>query len=103
MMTEGWLWPEYSSLVSVSMAPDVDWAMRLIDEAHALDPNRINVNDGNPDLLYELYYTRKYTTCLEKHTPNPTMLLVTAVKAQHFRRREIPRSSYSATKPNYLA
>jgi hypothetical protein len=83
------------------MAPDVQRAMRLIDEAHALDPNKIAV-DGR-DLPYELHYAGKCTAYLEKHTPNPSTLLATAVRAQHFRRWEVPRSSYPATKPGYFA
>jgi hypothetical protein len=83
------------------MAPDVQRAMRLIDEAHALDPNKIAV-DGR-DLPYELHYAGKCTAYLEKHTPNPSALLATAVRAQHFRRWEVPRSSYPATKPGYFA
>lgn len=83
------------------MALDVQRAMRLIDEAHALDPNKIAV-DGR-DLPYELHYARKCTAYLEKHSPNPSTLLATAVRAQHFRRWEVPRSSYPATKPGYFA
>jgi hypothetical protein len=84
------------------MAPDVERAMRLIDEAHALDPNRIDV-DGKPDVPYELHYAQKCTAYLEKHTAHPNVLLATAVRAQHFRRWEVPRSSYPATKPGYFA
>lgn len=83
------------------MAPDVQKAMRLIDEAHALDPNKITV-DGT-DLPYELHYAGKCSAYLEKHTQHPSPLLATAVRAQHFRRWEVPRSSYPATKPGYFA
>ena len=83
------------------MAPDFQKAIKLIDEAHALDPNKITV--GGTEMPYELHYARKCTLYLEKHTPNPSPLLTIAVRAQHFRRFEIPRSSYPATKPGYFA
>jgi len=83
------------------MAPDLAKALALIDEAHSLDPNKANI-DGIPT-PYELHYARKCSEYLEKHTPNPSPLLVTAVRAQHFRRWEIPRSSYPATKAGYFA
>jgi hypothetical protein len=75
--------------------------MRSIDEAHALDPNKITI-DGT-EMPYELHYARKCTSYLGKLTPNPSPLLATAVRAQHFRRFEVPRSSYPATKPGYFA
>lgn len=88
-------------MLSFAMAPDVHKAMGLIDEAHALDPNKITI-DGR-EMPYELHYAQKCTAYLEKHTSNPDPLLAVAVRAQHFRRWEVPRSSYPATKPGYFA
>jgi hypothetical protein len=85
---------------SSKMAPDVQKAMKLIDEAHALDPNKITI--GGTEVPYELHYAQKCTSYLEKHSPNPSSLLATAVRAQHFRRFEVPRSSYPATKAGYF-
>src|SRR2546421_4905236 len=52
---------------------------------------------------YGLHCAKKCTSYREKHTTNPSSLLAPAVRAQHFRRFEVPRSSYPATKPGYLA
>jgi len=83
------------------MAPDITQALTLIDEAHSLDPTKVEI-DGI-SIPYELHYARKMTIYLHKHTPNPSPLLATACRAQHFRRWEIPRASYPATKAGYFA
>jgi hypothetical protein len=89
------------------MAPDFDKAMSLIDAAHAEDPNKVAPSrdlDENPEPLpYELHYARKMTSYLHQHTSNPSTLLSLAVRAQHLRRWEIPRSSYPEGKAGYFA
>ncbi|KAH8679643.1 hypothetical protein BGZ60DRAFT_369137 [Tricladium varicosporioides] len=75
-------------------------AISLIDEAHAQDPN-ITVIDGQ-DIPYELHYAQKMTHYLSLRAPDASPLLKVAIRAQHFRRWEIPRSSYPMTKPGYL-
>lgn len=80
------------------MAPDIDRAQSLIDEAHSLDPNQ--TPDGTP---YELHYARRMTHYLNLHTPDAGPLLATACRAQHFRRWEVPRDTYPRTKPGYFA
>lgn len=80
------------------MAPNVEEAFGLIDKAHAADPNKTAT--GEP---YELHYARKMTQYLELHTPDASPFLATAVRAQHFRRWEVPRDSYPRTKPGYFA
>ena len=83
------------------MAPDTEKAMRLIDKAHSEDPKRIETSGSSTP--YELHYAQKSTFYLNLHTSNPSPLLATAVRAQHFRRWEVPRNSYPVTKPGYFA
>jgi len=80
------------------MAPNIDEALRLIDEAHTADPRK--TSSGEP---YELHYAQKMTHYLDLHTPDASALLQVAVRAQHFRRWEVPRDSYPKTKPGYFA
>ncbi|KAH6683912.1 hypothetical protein B0J14DRAFT_571680 [Halenospora varia] len=75
-------------------------AISLIDEAHAQDPN-ITIVDGQ-DVPYELHYAQKMTHYLSLRAPDASPILKVAIRAQHFRRWEIPRSSYPMTKPGYL-
>lgn len=91
------------------MAPDFSKAISLIDAAHAEDPNTITPADqssssssSNP-IPYELHYANKMTHYLHLHTPNASPLLRLAVRAQHLRRWEIPRSSRPEGKAGYLA
>lgn len=63
-------------------------AIEAIDEAHAMDPRIV---DGRP---YELAYAEKCTMFLEKLDPSPSDIVRLAVRAQHFRRWEVPRDSY---------
>lgn len=83
------------------MAPNVTKALDLIDAAHQEDPNKIEVNGES--IPYELHYARKMSNFLNLHTPNADPLLVTAARAQHFRRWETPRDSYPRTKAGYFA
>lgn len=87
------------------MAPDLPRALSLIDAAHALDPNTHTLPDGTT-LPYELHYANKCTQYLDLHfssserPPSPELTL--AVRAQHFRRWEVPRDSFPRTKAGYL-
>ncbi|KAF7715433.1 Uncharacterized protein PECH_007928 [Penicillium ucsense] len=96
-------------------------ALSKIDAAHSDDPNRItlpkrhptiNTNAPTPDpdpetttIPYELHYAQKMTYYLTRLDPlsTSTDLLRLAIRAQHLRRWEIPRSSYPPTKPGYHA
>lgn len=80
------------------MTSNIQSALTLIDEAHALDPNK--TASGKP---YELHYAQRMTHYLDLHTPDASTLLQIAVRAQHFRRWEVPRDSYPRTKPGYFA
>ncbi|KAK3327927.1 hypothetical protein B0T19DRAFT_177677 [Cercophora scortea] len=75
-------------------------ALKLIDEAHAQDPKVVDGKDGA--IPYELHYARKMTRWLATRSPEASPTLQLACRAQHFRRWEIPRSSYPMTRPGYL-
>ncbi|KAI5461078.1 hypothetical protein BGZ63DRAFT_424006 [Mariannaea sp. PMI_226] len=73
----------------------------LIDAAHAQDPKTVAGPDGvsTPN---ELQYARKMTKWLAQRSPTASPVLQLACRAQHFRRWEIPRSTYPMTRPGYL-
>lgn len=81
------------------MSTPFEKALAAIDAAHALDPNKVTIN--NEDQPYELHYAQKCTAYLDKRAPSAPEHLCLAIRAQHFRRWEIPRSSYPMTKPGY--
>ncbi|CAF9940541.1 MAG: hypothetical protein ALECFALPRED_008708 [Alectoria fallacina] len=76
-------------------------AFKLIDEAHAQDPKKIQV-DGK-EQPYELHYSQKMSHYLEQRNPCAPDTLRLAIRAQHFRRWEIPRDSYAMNKVGYHA
>ncbi|KAL6718050.1 hypothetical protein ACLMJK_004135 [Lecanora helva] len=76
-------------------------AIKLIDAAHAEDPNKITIN--GIEQPYELHYSQKMMSYLEKRSRSAPELLQLAIRAQHFRRWEIPRDSYPMTKIGYHA
>lgn len=80
---------------------DYGKAVRLIDEAHALDPKKVEV-DGK-EIPYELHYSLKMSNYLDKRAPNAPGTLRLAIRAQHLRRWEIPRDSYPMNKVGYHA
>jgi hypothetical protein len=83
------------------MSTPLERALTAIDAAHALDPNKVTIN--NEELPYELHYAQKCTSYLEKRAPDASEPLRIAIRAQHFRRWEVPRSSYPMTRPGYHA
>ena len=83
------------------MSTPLERALTAIDAAHALDPNRVTIN--NEEMPYELHYAQKCTSYLEKRAPDASEPLRIAIRAQHFRRWEVPRSSYPMTRPGYHA
>ena len=78
-----------------------DKAVRLIDQAHALDPKKVEV-DGK-EIPYELHYGQKMSRYLEQRYPDAPAPLRLAIRAQHFRRWEVPRDSYPMNKVGYHA
>lgn len=63
-------------------------ALRLIDEAHALDPRTAEAKVGvdGEQVPYELHYARKMTRWLAVRSPAASPVLQLACRAQHFRR-----------------
>ena len=76
-------------------------ALKIIDEAHSQDPKRIEIDDVEQP--YELHYSQKMSHYLKKRNPSAPETLQIAIRAQHFRRWEIPRDSYTKTKIGYHA
>ena len=74
-------------------------ALKLIDEAHAGDPKKVEVN--GEEQPYELHYSQEMSSYLEKRNPTAPDTLQLAIRAQHFRRWEIPRDSYPMNKVGY--
>lgn len=85
-----------------SLSPAHEQALRLIDEAHAEDPNKTDGPDGSDSVPYELHYAQKMTKWLASRCPGASPTLQIACRAQHFRRWELPRSSFPMTRPGYL-
>jgi len=81
------------------MTSAYDRALSAIDAAHALDPKTIPVNgQATP---YELHYAQQMSKWLERRAPDASETLKLAIRAQHFRRFEIPRSDFAEGKVGY--
>ena len=76
-------------------------ALKLIDDAHAEDPRKISI--GDIEQPYELHYSQRMSKYLEKRNPYASDTLRLAIRAQHFRRWEVPRHSYAMDKIGYHA
>lgn len=81
------------------MTTPYEKALALIDEAHALDPKKIEV-DGK-EIPYELHYAQKMSHYLSLRSPTASDPLKLAIRSQHFRRWEVPRDSYPMTRVGY--
>ncbi|KAL6703493.1 hypothetical protein ACN47E_009591 [Coniothyrium glycines] len=84
------------------MSTPYEKALAAIDAAHALDPTITTLPDGST-IPYELHYAQKCTSYLTLHSPSASEPLRLAIRAQHFRRWEVPRASYPMTRPGYHA
>lgn len=73
--------------------------MRLIDEAHAQDPKKVQIN--GEEVPYELLYSKKMSDYLNKCDVSASETLHLAIRAQHLQRWEVPRSSYAMNKAGY--
>ena len=73
------------------MSTPLERALTAIDAAHALDPNKVTIN--NEEMPYELHYAQKCTSYLEKRAPDASEPLRIAIRAQEERllHRRIPR------------
>ncbi|KAH6626162.1 hypothetical protein B0J18DRAFT_476821 [Chaetomium sp. MPI-SDFR-AT-0129] len=83
------------------LPPNYAAAIELIDAAHEADPRPA----PGPAILpvpYELHYARKMTRWLALREPEASPALQVACRAQHFRRWQLPRSSYPQTRAGYL-
>lgn len=84
-------------------------ALAAIDAAHAKDPRRVQVKIGGDDgdendmeeVPFELQYARRMSEFLKRLEPDASAVLRLAVRAQHFRRWEVPRDSYAPNKQGY--
>ncbi|KAK7187491.1 hypothetical protein DPSP01_013752 [Paraphaeosphaeria sporulosa] len=74
-------------------------AIAAIDAAHAQDPNKITI--AGKEVPYELHYAEKCTSYLDKRSPDASEALRLAIRAQHFRRWEVPRNTYPMTRVGY--
>ncbi len=74
-------------------------AMRLIDEANLRDPN-FEKFEGE-DYPEEFLYSMRMTKWLQTIEPHASETLCLAVRGQHIRRWEIPRSSYPLDRKGY--
>jgi hypothetical protein len=83
------------------MSDPLTKALEAIDAAHAQDPTLVTIN--GQEIPYELHYAQKCTAYLSKRAPSASDPLRLAIRAQHFRRWEVPRSSYPMTRPGYHA
>ncbi|EEP80998.1 conserved hypothetical protein [Uncinocarpus reesii 1704] len=79
----------------------LEQALQALDDAHSDDPNIVTIDQKQ--IPYELHYADKMTKYLTLHQPSASELLRLAVRAQHLRRWEIPRSSYPMNKMGYLS
>lgn len=67
--------------------------------AHDEDPTKVTINGKH--IPYETHYAEKMESYLSKRSPRASEVLRLAICAQHFRRWEVPRSSYPMTKVGY--
>ena len=74
-------------------------ALRLIDEANSQDPNTESFE--GEDYPKELLYSMRMTKWLEAIGPHASEALRLAVRSQHIRRWEIPRSEYPLDRKGY--
>lgn len=74
-------------------------AIKIINEIHSLDPTKVDYNGSK--IPAELLYANQCTEWLFKLKPEASELEELAAKCQHFKRWEIPRSSYPTGKKGY--
>ncbi|CZT19959.1 related to CYB2-L-lactate dehydrogenase (cytochrome b2) [Ramularia collo-cygni] len=82
------------------MADRFEAARSKIYAAHDEDPTKQKTSDGS-EVPYESHYSQKMESYLSKRAPNASDVLRLAICGQHFRRWEVPRSSYPMTKLGY--
>lgn len=75
-------------------------ALAEIDAANSADPTSLTVDALS--VPAELLYGQRMSAMLDRIAPDASELLRIAVRAQHIRRWEVPRSSYPMDRPGYL-
>lgn len=75
-------------------------ALAAIDAVHAEDPRRVPWEGGSA--ASEWVYAERMTAWLERLAPAASEELRLAVRAQHLRRWELPRSDYPPGRTGYL-
>ncbi|KAL4750132.1 hypothetical protein BDW72DRAFT_176423 [Aspergillus terricola var. indicus] len=84
------------------MSTPFEKTLSLIDAAHAQDPKTTTApNPESSPIPYELHYANKMTKYLSLRSPSASEALRLAVRAQHLRRWEVPRTDFPATKIGY--
>ncbi|KAL5000472.1 hypothetical protein BDV10DRAFT_34447 [Aspergillus recurvatus] len=84
------------------MSTSFERTLSLIDAAHAQDPKTTTTsNSDSSPVPYELHYANKMTKYLSLRCPSASEPLRLAVRAQHLRRWEVPRTNFPATKIGY--
>jgi len=83
------------------MATPYEKAAIAIDEAHYQDPKKVTKSDR--EVPYELFYAEKMSHYLEMRCPDASPILRLAIRAQHLKRWEVPRTSYPMTKAGYYS
>ena len=73
-------------------------ARELIDAAHAADPAK--AADGRPA---ELVYAERMEKWVSRVAPGAQPILLLAARCQHLERWSVPRVSFPADRPGYLA
>lgn len=79
--------------------PRLTDAQARIDAANAEDPTLVDTPGG--PVPSELLYARRMTEWLLRLVPEPSDELLLAVRAQHLRRWEVPRSGYPVGREGY--
>ena len=80
--------------------PRFDNAIAAIDAAHAQDPNRII--SGGESQPAELVYARRMSQMLVTVYPDASEALRLAVRCQHIKRWELPRTDYAEGRTGYM-
>lgn len=83
----------------VADMPKYEAALRAIDDAHSQDPRKVEVD--SEQVPYELHYARRMSGFLDRLRPDASPTLRLAIRAQHFRRWEVPRGSYAMNRQGY--
>lgn len=81
--------------------PRFSRAIALFDAANAEDPRQDTDDDGS-SCPRELLYAKRMSAMLERFAPEASEAVRLAVRAQHIRRWQTPRSSYPMDRNGYL-